>query len=244
MLKSEIKPRTEYAMREKRTPGEPFQRIKIIEHIRGNKWRAEWIDPNPGLIHYVESGQLVCLWKEHKAFLKEESEAQRLREHNDRHDYDPESPLTKAVEQVFETVGDDIQFYRGVLSGSPDALERIKQRAGMPSTVASPVAYTDRKGTTHLPFDYAFEFARKFCTAEPSTVLVGVETTERERSRKAVTPGEEYIVPLLNGYRASWALLRQWAGYDAAVAQREAEIQETRASGLGCGVRASESWTR
>jgi hypothetical protein len=32
-------------------------------------------------------------------------------------------------------------------------------------------------------------------------------------------------VPLLNDYRASWALLRQWGGHDAAVAQREAEIQ-------------------
>jgi hypothetical protein len=33
------------------------------------------------------------------------------------------------------------------------------------------------------------------------------------------------MVPLLNEYRASWALIRQWAGHDAAVAQREAEIQ-------------------
>lgn len=30
---------------------------------------------------------------------------------------------------------------------------------------------------------------------------------------------------LLNEFRASWAILRQWAGHDAAVAQRETEIQ-------------------
>jgi hypothetical protein len=54
---------------------------------------------------------------------------------------------------------------------------------------------------------------------------VGVETTEREWARQAARPGADYIVPLLNDYRASWALLRQWAGHDAAVAQREAEIQ-------------------
>jgi len=225
MLKSEIKPRAEYALREKRIPGAPFQRIRIIEHIRGNKWKAEWIDPNPGLVHYVESGQLICRWKEHKAFLMEESEAQRLLEHNEHHGYIPESPLTRAVEQVFETVGDNIQFYKGVLSGSPDALERVKVRAGMTGTANPPAAYTNRQGTIHFPFDYALELARMFCTAEPSTVLVGVETTERDWSRQATTPGEEYIVPLLNDYRASWALLRQWAGYDAAVAQREAEIQ-------------------
>jgi hypothetical protein len=35
----------------------------------------------------------------------------------------------------------------------------------------------------------------------------------------------EHIVGLLNECRASWALIRQWAGHDAAVAQREAEIQ-------------------
>jgi hypothetical protein len=75
-----------------------------------------------------------------------------------------------------------------------------------------------------VPFDEAFELGRRFCAAEPSTVLVDAETTERGWSKKA-RDGEEYIVPLLNEYRASWALIRQWAGYEAAVAQREAEIQ-------------------
>src|ERR1700719_4074379 len=105
MLKSEIIARTEYALREKRTPSASFQRVRVLEHIRGNKWKAEWVDPNPGLIDYVESGQLICRWNEHKAFLKEEAEAQRLRKHNEDTGYDPESPLTRAVEQVFESVG-------------------------------------------------------------------------------------------------------------------------------------------
>jgi hypothetical protein len=33
------------------------------------------------------------------------------------------------------------------------------------------------------------------------------------------------LATLLNEHRASFALIRQWAGHDAAVAQREAEIQ-------------------
>jgi hypothetical protein len=152
--------------------------------------------PRFGTLRRVRSTGLP-LEGEHKAFLEEETDVQRLREHNERNGYIPESPLTKAVEQVFETVGDDIQFYKGVLSGSSDALERVKVRAGMAGTANSSVAYTSRQGTLHLPFDYALEVARKFCTAEPSTVLVGVETTEHEWSRKAATPGEEYIVPLL-----------------------------------------------
>ncbi|MGA2946804.1 MAG: hypothetical protein WA350_08495 [Candidatus Sulfotelmatobacter sp.] len=56
MLKSEINPRMDYALREKSAPDAPLQRVRIIEHIRGNKWKAEWVDPNPGLIDYVESG--------------------------------------------------------------------------------------------------------------------------------------------------------------------------------------------
>lgn len=68
MLKSEIKAGTHYAFREKRVPDTPLQRVRIIEHVRANKWKAEWIEPNPGLVHYVESGHLIVRWKEHKAF--------------------------------------------------------------------------------------------------------------------------------------------------------------------------------
>ncbi len=49
MWKVEIKPGAEYALRERRIRGTPFQRVRIIEHIRGNNWKAEWVDPNPGL---------------------------------------------------------------------------------------------------------------------------------------------------------------------------------------------------
>jgi hypothetical protein len=75
-----------------------------------------------------------------------------------------------------------------------------------------------------LPFDLVFDLGRRFCAAEPSTVLVGVEATEREWAHRA-GHRDDYLVSLLNEYRASWALIRQWAGHDAAIAQREAEIQ-------------------
>jgi hypothetical protein len=83
MLKAEIKPGLQYAVREKREPGTPFQRVRILEHIRGNKWKAEWIEPNPGLIDYVESGQLIVPWKQRRPFLEEENE-KRLQDHNER----------------------------------------------------------------------------------------------------------------------------------------------------------------
>lgn len=87
MLKAEIKVGLHCALREKRAPGAPLQRVRIIKHIRGNRWQVEWIEPNPGLVDYIESGQLIVPWKEHKAFLKEEDNAERLCEHNERCGY-------------------------------------------------------------------------------------------------------------------------------------------------------------
>jgi hypothetical protein len=126
MLKSEIKTGTDHAVREKRMRGFPFQRLRIVEHVRGNKWKAKWIDPNAGLVDYIESGQLIVPWREHKAFLKEEASEDRLREHNARHGYsDKNSPVITALEQVFESVGDGTSFRDGSLVGSPEAIERL-----------------------------------------------------------------------------------------------------------------------
>jgi hypothetical protein len=225
MVKSEIQPGVEYALREKRVPGAPFQRVRIIEHVRKNKWKAKWIDPNPGLVDYVESSQLIVPWKGRKAFLKEEESSERLENHNNRLGYKEESPVAKAVYSIFESVGDEVSFYRGSLRSSPEALVRVKARAKVPSGSNSSIAYTDRQGILHLPFDEALELGRKFCAAEPATVLAGVESTEREWAREATRPGEEYMVSLLNEYRAAWALIRQWAGHDAAVAQKEEQIR-------------------
>lgn len=41
MVKSEIKPGTDYAVREKRKRGTPFQHVRVIAHVRGNKWKAK-----------------------------------------------------------------------------------------------------------------------------------------------------------------------------------------------------------
>jgi len=129
MLKSELQPGTDYALRERREIGAPLQRVRIIEHIRKNKWKAQWIEPNPGLLDYVESGQLIVPWKERKAFLREEESVERLRNHNRALGYEDDSPLAKALYEIFENVGDDISFYRGVLRGSQEALARVKTRA-------------------------------------------------------------------------------------------------------------------
>jgi hypothetical protein len=226
MLKSSIKPGIEYALREKRAPRGELQRVRIIEHTRGNKWKAEWIEPNPGLVHYVESSQLVALWKEHRAFLKEEENEARLKEESERNGYRNDSPVDRAMYEVFESVADGVNYYRGTLSGEPEAIARVKARAGADPNMQSPFGYVDRGGKLRLPFGDAVDLARAFCGAEPSTVLISVEGTERDWGQKARTPGEGYMIGLLNEYRAAWALIRQWAGHDAGLAQRDAELQK------------------
>lgn len=70
MLKEELRPRGEYGFRDKRAHGSHLERVRVLAHIRGNKWKVEWIDPNHGLVHDAESGQLVRVWKVRGALMK------------------------------------------------------------------------------------------------------------------------------------------------------------------------------
>ena len=220
MQKSEIRAGQEYTLREARSHDAPLRRVRILQHVRGKKWKAQWIDPNPGLVEYVESQDLLCFWKERKAVLLDEQRDRQLRDANRQHGYEGDSPLDNAVTEVFEAASEPgLSFYRGVLSSSPEALDRIKVRARLNDLTMNPAAYQDRHGTFHLPFADALVIAKAFSAAEPSTVLVGVEATEQKWSHEARQPGSDYMVSLLNEYRAAWAIIRQWAGYDAAIAQ-------------------------
>jgi hypothetical protein len=139
--KSEIKPRTEYAFPEKRVPGATVEHVKVLDHIRGNKWKAEWIEPNPGLVHYLESGQLFVIGKNERGSLKEEEDRERLLKRNDEQGYPENSPIAHALYSVFESVGEpEIDFYKGVLRCSPEAIDRVRMRAGMKSGQSSPYA--------------------------------------------------------------------------------------------------------
>jgi hypothetical protein len=226
MQKSEIKVGKEYVLREKRGPDAPLQRIKISEHVRGKKWKAEWIDPNPGLIDYVESQNLIVSWKGRKAYFRDEEKSRQLQADNERHEYREDSPLANVLYAVFESLGEkDLCFYRGCLSGRAEALDRVKERASFSPEHDSEHAYVDRFGTMHIPYAEALELAKAICISEPNTVLVNIESREREWAQKVSQPGNEYILSLLNEFRASWAIIRQWAGYDAAISQKEAQIQ-------------------
>jgi hypothetical protein len=137
--------------------------------------------------------------------------------------------LTEAVGDVLDSTGEGLSVYgnNGILSGQPDALERIAARA-MTALPESAYSFVDRFGVLHVAFDVALELARKFAAAEPSTVLLHVETQERKYEAEARELGNAYLVPLLEKWRANWALCRQWAGFDEGLAQRDAEIKFLR----------------
>ena len=159
------------------------------------------------------------------AFLRNEESEQRLREHGRKILGDRESPVSRALSEVFESMGEGLHFWHAVLEGDPAAIARVKDRARMDRSKESPLSYVDKKGMARIACEEAVEIAHAFCASEPSTVLSHIEITEREWSQEMHQPGAEHLGTLLNDYRASWALVRQWAGMDKAVAEREAQVQ-------------------
>lgn len=137
-------------------------------------------------------------------------------------------PVSEAVDLTLDSTGEVAWIDNtGALCASPDALERIAKRASCDIQLVSP-AFLDRDGTVRVPFDVALELARAFARVEPQTVLWEVDTVERKYEWEARELGNENLVPILNCLWACWALCRQWAGFDEAIAQREREIERLR----------------
>lgn len=225
MNSQDIKPGKDYAFRE--TPQAQVQRVRALEHIRSDKWRVEWVEPDRGLVDFAKSKHLICPWGERKAFLRDERHAVELREEAKRDWPGDDHPLGIAVSEVLESAGEPVDVWRGILSGPPDALERVAQRAGYtwPATLN---AYTDRHGQSHHPPKTAVGLAKAFAAAEPATVLLHIELGERKWEIQVREAGRSHILPLLESYRAAWALVRQWASFDADFARLGQEIQRLR----------------
>jgi len=95
MQKSNIKPGTDYALREK--PSDPFQRVRVLAHVRGGRWKTEWLDPNLGLVDYVKSTPLIVPWQERRAWIEDEEAAQRFRRQSVEAGCVKDSPVDTAV---------------------------------------------------------------------------------------------------------------------------------------------------
>jgi len=141
MWKSEIKPGTEYAIREQ--PSAPYQRIKVLEHIRGSKWKVKWIDPNPGLVDFIESKMIIVRWRELKALLKDEARERELREYDKKAGHKEGSPVALAVDEVIGATNETL--------GDQESVARLQARAGLnPPRHAQPCLRRAARARTRL----------------------------------------------------------------------------------------------
>ena len=165
---------------------------------------------------------------ERRAFLRDEAAWGRLvsacRETWPGHDH----PLADAAETVLDATGEAIGIgSNGVLSASPEVFQRLGARIGVEIPV-DPPGYKGRDGQVHMTFDKAVWLAQMFARAEPEAVLLEVDTTQRRYESEAKELGNSHLVPLIQRWRAGWALCRQWAGFDEALSERDAEIERLR----------------
>jgi hypothetical protein len=227
MNQDDIQPGRDYGYRPNPRRHTDLERVNVIERVR-RQWKVEWVDPNPGLQDYVKSANLVVPWNDRRPFLRDEQCSDRLLQSSEATWPGPEHPLTEAVDTVFAATGENLATGScGALSVTRDALVRTADRARV-DVPDSPPAFVDRHGTVHLPFDHALALAKAFAAAEPQSVLLQVDAIQREYEAEARDAGNAYIVPLVNRWRAGWALCRQWAGFDQALAERDAEIERLR----------------
>lgn len=220
-----------YALREPARPGVEMQKVKVLERVRSGRWKVEWVDPNPGLVDYVRSANIICRWADRRPVIRDEENYQRLRSVSDALWPGDEHPLSHAVDQVLFSTGEpSIGLVHGLLIEAPDVIERICTRAGIEVADLPDhhLSYLDRRGGLHLSFGAALHLARAFAAAEPSTVLLHIDATEREYVIKASEPFNSFLVPLVERWRAGWAVARQWAGTDVQLARLNAEIDRLR----------------
>jgi len=228
MLSGEIQIGHDYGYRDVPKRPDDLQRVKVLEKVRA-KWKVEWVDPHPGLQDYVKSAQLVVPWGKRREFLKDEENWVRLVEVCSHSWPGHDHPLSEAVDLILSSTG-ELGVYvgnRGELNTPPDALERVLQRAKLELPIERP-GYRSSDGTLRLPFECAVTLARAFAAAEPQTILLEVDTSEQRYDMEAREIGNSYLVPLVQQWRAGWALCRQWAGFDEALGQRDHEIDRLR----------------
>lgn len=219
-----------YAFREKRTPGTPLLKVKLLAKVgrKGHVRIRYETGPHPGLEEYVATRQLVVPWVQQKAFLRDEERYERIRAYSAGRRPDA---LVEAVATVLGASGEP-SAYATVegLSMPVEEVERIMRRAGLEGDPVGlhPLAFEDRLGDVHVPFEGTEALARAFAAAEPENVLMAIRDHEEELRIRGNQPGQRYVHDLLRQYLPGWAIARQWAGFDKEIEEMQKEIGRLR----------------
>lgn len=83
-----------------------MQRVRVVEQVRSGRWKVEWVDPNPGLVDYVRSANIICRWSDRRAVLRDEERYDNLRRVSDRMWPGNEHPLSRGVDEVLDATGE------------------------------------------------------------------------------------------------------------------------------------------
>jgi hypothetical protein len=219
-----------YAYREKRGPGHPMFKVKLLDKVgRKGKVKIRFEDgPHPGLEEYVSTRQLVVAWGGRTAVMRDEASAAALAEHAAR---TADRALGRAVSVVLEATGEPsaVADANGATIAEAE-LRRILHRAGLSTEPVDLhlLAYRDRHGDVHLPLEAAVRVARAFAAAEPRTVTGLLDDAEEEIRLRGNRPGERWWHDYLRENSPGFALARQWAGLEQEAAALREEIARLR----------------
>ena len=172
MQKSDLVPRSKYALRSPRDAGadsEPFLKVVFLGRVHKDQAQVRYESGDlAGLVDWVRTRHLACPWKERKRLLRDEERAARIGE-VDREVWD--RVAAEAVSAVMTASGEYGGYTRGWTTDRGSA-ERFWARAGLEGLPVSdhPANFEDRHGDWHLTFETAVKACQAFAAAEPELV--------------------------------------------------------------------------
>jgi hypothetical protein len=186
-----------------------LRKIIFVGPARAGKAKIRHADGDlDGLEEWVPTRTLMCAWAERQAFRRDESRWNALQEAAAR-DFDP--VVEEAISTVFEATGEETGFIR-VWTVGPERAQRLWRRAGLEgSPDQHPLAYTDRGGQLHLPYETALQFAQAFAAAEPEPCIHYIQEWEDRLRAEGYEPGRRVSHQVLRDMRPAHALVREWA---------------------------------
>jgi hypothetical protein len=224
MNKTELVQGIRVAYREKRSSDSPLHHVEVIDgEVRDRQVKVLFVDgEREGLRSWVRASQLLSPWSDLEPLLRDERLEEALRA-DWKQRADP--VLETAMSAVVVATGESGGLCKG-WDETPAVFSRLWKRAGMkhPPTDHT-LAYRDRHGRLHLPWDIAMEFCVAFCRAEPEMVLTLIDGYEQEARAKGFMPGHAYYHQALREDVAAHAVVRDWCGNEEERTRLLKEIQ-------------------
>lgn len=200
-------------------------KVQVLASPRRGQVRVRHLDGElEGLEEWIKSRDMLCLWKERKAFLRDERNEDALRRVSEEA---RERVEEEAISNVITATGEAGGFIRSLTLSQAQA-ERLWARAHLPGQPhQEPYAYVDRTGRLHLPYLSALRLAKAFAAAEPEPCLLYIRQWREELRAKGYVPGESFEHEILRDFEPGFALVESWTR-QGLIEPLEAELVRVR----------------